>query len=176
MEIKRLDKEIYAGQRFTARYQTSGYYDISATESGFQIEYKAFESPVNKSFEDVFFGQWLDDPIAYGAFEKERLLGYVEGFLETWNNRYRISNICIFDDAYRHRGIGSLLMDTILKEASASNARMVVLETQTCNENAVAFYRRYGFEIIGFDLYSYSNTDPEKHEVRIEMGKKLAQK
>ena len=27
--------------------------------------------------------------------------------------------------------------------------------------------------IIGFDLYSYSNDDPERHEVRIEMGKKL---
>ena len=65
-------------------------------------------------------------------------------------------------------------MDTILKEAKASNARMVVLETQTCNEKAIAFYRRNGFEIIGFDLYAYSNTDPEKHEVRIEMGKRLA--
>ena len=25
----------------------------------------------------------------------------------------------------------------------------------------------------GFDLYSYSNDDPEKHEIRIEMGRKL---
>lgn len=66
-----------------------------------------------------------------------------------------------------------LFPDTILKEASALKARMVVLETQTCNENAIAFYRRYGFEIIGFDLYSYSNTDPEKNEVRVEMGRKL---
>lgn len=174
MEIKMLDAESYSGKKFIVRYQTNGCYDISATESGFQIEYKSFEAPVNKSFEDVFFGQWLDDPIAYGAFENERLLGYVEGFLETWNNRYRISNICIFDNTNRRRGIGSLLMDTILKEASASKARMVVLETQTCNENAIAFYRRYGFEIIGFDLYAYSNTDPEKHEVRVEMGRKLA--
>ncbi len=49
---------------------------------------------------------------------------------------------------------------------------MTVLETQTCNENAIAFYRRSGFEIIGFDLYSYSNEDPERPEVRIELGKK----
>ena len=39
--------------------------------------------------------------------------------------------------------------------------------------DAIAFYRRYGFEIIGFDLYAYSNTDPEKNEVRVEMGRKL---
>ena len=50
---------------------------------------------------------------------------------------------------------------------------MIVLETQTCNENTIAFYKRNGFSIIGFDLYSYSNDDPERHEVRIEMGKKL---
>ena len=64
-------------------------------------------------------------------------------------------------------------MKNILREAELSCARMTVLETQTCNENAIAFYKRNGFSIIGFDLYSYSNDDPERHEVRIEMGKKL---
>lgn len=48
---------------------------------------------------------------------------------------------------------------------------MSVLETQSCNENAIAFYRKNGFEIIGFDVYSYQNTDPERHEIRIEKGK-----
>ncbi len=47
------------------------------------------------------------------------------------------------------------------------------LETQSCNEAAIAFYRKNGFSVIGFDLYAYSNDDPERHEVRIEMGKKL---
>ncbi len=50
---------------------------------------------------------------------------------------------------------------------------MIVLETQSCNENAIALYRKNGFEMIGFDLYAYSNDDPERHEVRFEMGKKL---
>ena len=26
-------------------------------------------------------------------------------------------------------------------------------------------------KIIGFDVYSCQNTDPERHEIRIEMGK-----
>ncbi|MDD7388532.1 MAG: GNAT family N-acetyltransferase [Lachnospiraceae bacterium] len=173
MEIKMLDKETYAGRRFTARYKTKGYYDIHAVDPGFQIEYVAFEAPVEKSFDDVFFSEWLENPVAYGAFQDERLLGYAEGFLEQWNNRFRISNICIFDHSARHHGIGTLLMATILKAAKVSGARMIVLETQSCNENAISFYRKNGFEMIGFDLYSYSNTDPEQHEIRIEMGKKL---
>lgn len=70
-------------------------------------------------------------------------------------------------------GIGTQLMNTILEEATLSGARMAVLETQTCNENAISFYKKHGFEIIGFDLYAYSNADPKRHEVRIEMGKFL---
>ena len=173
MEIRKLDPAVYAGRKFTARYRTNGYYAILPRESGFQMRYTAFVAPVEKSFDDKFFGEWLDHPVAYGAFEGDRLVGYVEGAIEGWNNRYRISNICIFDFENRSRGLGSALIKTILREAESAKARMAVLETQTCNENAIAFYRRNGFEIIGFDLYSYSNDDPEKCEVRIEMGKKL---
>ena len=173
MIISKLDKQSYAGKEFVVRYTTNGYYDIERNNSGFQISYKVFDAPVEKSFTDHFFSEWLEDPVAYGVFEDGELIGVVEGTPEAWNNRYRISNICIFDDTRRHCGIGAKLMDTILDEAKKSGARMVVLETQTCNENAIAFYRKNGFEIIGFDLYSYSNSDPERHEIRIEMGKQL---
>lgn len=128
---------------------------------------------MEKYFDDEFFGEWLEEPVAFGAFEGERLLGYVEGAPEGWNSRYRISNICIFEENARGKGLGTLLMQAIQRAAEAAGARMIVLETQTCNENAIAFYKRNGFSIIGFDLYSYSNDDPERHEVRIEMGKKL---
>lgn len=128
---------------------------------------------MEKSFDDEFFGEWLEEPVAFGAFEGERLLGYVEGAPESWNKRYRISNICIFDETARGKGLGTSLMRTIEKAAEDAGARMIVLETQTCNENAIAFYRRNGFALIGLDLYAYSNTDPERREVRLEMGKKL---
>ena len=110
MEIKCLDKASYAGKRFTARYLTKGYYDICAVDSGFRIEYVSFETAVERSFEDEFFGEWLGEPVAYGAFENERLLGFAEGALEKWNNRFRISNICVFDGSVRRRGIGTALM------------------------------------------------------------------
>ena len=71
----------------------------------------------------------------------------------------------------RSKGVGTLLRNAISDAAKASGARRIVLETQSRNENAIAFYRKNGFEIIGFDLYSYQNTDPERHEIRIEMGK-----
>ena len=50
---------------------------------------------------------------------------------------------------------------------------MVVLETQSYNYSAISFYKKNGFEIIGFDRYAYSNCGPEEHNMRIEMGKVL---
>lgn len=79
----------------------------------------------------------------------------------------------MFENARRGSSVGTVLLDAIQEAAAASGARMIVIETQSCNENAIAFYRKNGFEIIGFDLYAYSNDDPERHEVRLEMGKKL---
>lgn len=175
MEIRQLDPAAYAGKKFTARYQTRGYYDILPSESGFEIKYVSFEAAVQRSFDDVFFGTWLEKPVAFGAFECGRLLGFVEGSPESWNNRFRISNICVFDDLARGKGVRTQLMEVMQTAAEVSGARMMILETQSCNENAIAFYQRNGFEIVGFDLYAYSNTDPEWHEVRIEMGKRLTQ-
>ena len=97
----------------------------------------------------------------------------MEGFLEKWNNRYRITNICVFDSARRRKGTGTMLMETILREAVRSGARMAVLETQNYNYKAISFYKKNGFRIIGFDMYAYSNRGPEERNIRIEMGRML---
>ncbi len=170
MELKELSQSEYKGKSFVAKYKTNSYLDIEARESGFVISRKNFDSEKEMPLEDTFFGEWLENPVAFGAFENGSLIGYVEGSLEEWNNRFRISNICIFDEAHRKSGIGTMLMQKILQTAKESGARMAVLETQTCNERAISFYKKHGFQIIGFDLYAYSNADPERNEVRIEMG------
>ncbi len=173
MEIRQLERCDYFGKKFIVRYETRGYYDVCATEHGFLLKYACFEKPIEKSFDDEFFGEWLENPVAFGAFENGEIIGYVEGSEESWNNRFRISNVVVFHNENRKRGVGTLLMNAIGKKAEESNARMIVLETQSCNETAIAFYKSQGFEIIGFDLYAYSNDDPSRHEVRIEMGKKI---
>lgn len=147
MEIKQLCKEEYQGKKFTASYITNGYYNIYPNEKGFRIYYVKFDSPVKKSFDDTFFGDWLEKPIAFGAFENSQLEGYIEGSIESWNNRFRISNICIFNNSKRNVGMGTKLLNIISDVAKSLNARMIVLETQSCNENAIAFYQKNGFRL-----------------------------
>ena len=120
MEIRPLDRETYAGKTFTARCRTNGYYEIRPSDSGFQMDYVPFEKPTERPFDDVFFGEWLEAPVAFGAFEGEKLIGYVEGSMEGRNNRFCIGNICVPDFSERSRGVGTALMKTI--ERSAENA------------------------------------------------------
>lgn len=55
MIIEKLEKDKYAGKEFTVTYKTCGYYDIERNDRGFNIEYKRFENPEDRSFSDTFF-------------------------------------------------------------------------------------------------------------------------
>lgn len=89
MEIKKLDRKMYEGRKFTLRYTTNGYYDIAKTNMGFQIEYKDFDNPTEMTFDDYMFNEWLEDPVAYGAFENALILIRNTMKLELrWENSY----------------------------------------------------------------------------------------
>ncbi len=87
MEIRPLDKVTFAGKAFTVRYRTGGYWDISRDRHGFAVRHVPFDAPVERSFDDVFFSEWLEDPAAFGAFSGGQLLGFVEGSPEGRNRR-----------------------------------------------------------------------------------------
>ena len=54
--------------------------------------------------------------------------------------------------------------------ALCQNRRAIILETQSCNTNAIGFYLHQGFELIGFDTCCYTNNDIGRREVRINLG------
>lgn len=173
MEIKKLDYEKYKGVKYSCNIKSDYYLDIKRTIKGFDLEFIKSENTLEKVLSDDMLSDWLDNPISYGAFIDNELVGFVEGFKEDWNNRFRITNICVFDNNKRRSGLGKTLLDKILIDAKASNARMVVLETQSYNYNAIKFYQKNGFEIIGFDLYAYSNESFNEKNIRVEMGIKI---
>ena len=173
MVIEKLDYKAYKGRKYRAEIVSDRYLSIEPAGEGFDMKWVRSNEPLRMSIDDVMLSDWLDHPTAYGAFEGDKLIGFAEGFLEKWNNRYRISNICVFDSADRRSGVGGKLMETILEEAVRSGSRMAVLETQSFNFTAISFYKKNGFRIIGFDRYAYSNRGPEEHNMRIEMGREL---
>ena len=173
IQIKPITKSEYGNRKFTYRFSTTGYYDIERTETGLKLIRKPLLEPEEICDPAFMLESWLPDPGAYGAFEDNRLIGFVEGYLEKWNSRYWITNLHVLEPQKRGAGIGTELMARILATAYQSNARMIALETQNNNENAIGFYLKNGFTPIGLDLYFYSNSDPEKHNVRLLLGKIL---
>lgn len=67
-------------------------------------------------------------------------------------------------------------MEQITLDAEKSGARMIVLETQSFNARTISFYKKNGFEIIGFDRYAYSNRGPEEKNMRTEARNFLMEK
>ena len=71
---------------------------------------------------------------------------------------------------FRRRGIGSALLQFAKEEARREKRRALLLETQSCNVGAIAFYLKEGLSLFGFDACCYSNEDIPRGEVRLELG------
>ena len=63
-----------------------------------------------------------------------------------------------------------MLLNYVKDIAMERKYRVVMLETQTSNVNAVDFYLHEGFTLIGFDSCCYTNDDLTRKEVRLNMG------
>lgn len=155
------------------RYLTSSYYDLSIVHMPeawkAELTLKPLEKPLEKSYTGTFFEEHVEEPRVFAAVMNRDHVGWIELGYEKWNNRMRVWEFLVKEE-FRKMGIGSLLMDHAIKVAKERGARMLVLETQSCNVPAILFYLKRGFNLIGFDSAAYSNDDIKKREVRLEMG------
>jgi ribosomal protein S18 acetylase RimI-like enzyme len=148
--------------------------EITRKDDDFNVSFhkKPFDTPFEytpeKDYDRLFQPHW-EQAEAWGIVEDERLIAAVETAVEEWSNRLRVTELWI-DDAYRSQGIGTALMDIAVKRAREEKRRAIMLETQSRNENAIAFYLAYGFSLIGFNACEYQNDDLARKEVRMEMG------
>ena len=158
------------------RYMTSSHYDLSicrkAQSLKIELTLKPLEKTSEKKFESEFFREYVEGPRVFAAELDGEQVGWIELGYHKWNNRMRIWEFLVKEE-FRGRGIGTLLMKHAAKLAKEKGARMLVLETQTCNVPAINFYLKHGFNLIGFDTAAYSNEDIEKKEVRLEFGLKI---
>ena len=175
-KIVPLEREQWQGYVLPFHYFSDSYHDVEIVRTGdnFNVSFvkKSFESPFeykpDKDYDKLFQPHW-DDIKAWGIVENGRLIAAVETAVEQWSNRLRVTELWI-DDAYRRQGIGTALMDIACGRARDEKRRAVMLETQSHNANAVAFYLAYGFTLIGFNACEYQNNDLRRKEVRMDMG------
>ena len=181
-EIIPLLKEEWKGVPILMRYTTEEYYDLETTtgSNGFQVQMvkKKFDIPVTHTPEEYDFPDGLyqdhwEKAEAFGIVTeregKKELLACIEICPEEWSNRLMVTELWVADELHR-QGIGTRLMNVAKEQAKKQGRRAIILETQSCNVRAIAFYLSQGFELIGFDSCCYTNIDVERQEVRFNFG------
>ena len=176
--IQKLDKDIWKGTPLPVSYTSNDYYDISIrrTADGFDIpiQKKRFEKPFTHvpedgDYPDKLYEDWWENAEAYGIIEDGQLLADIELCPEEWSNRLLITELFV-GEKLRGQGFGKKLIDLAKSIAVERKFRVLMLETQSSNVNAVDFYLHEGFTLIGFDSCCYTNEDLERKEVRFNMG------
>ncbi|HSN94800.1 MAG TPA: GNAT family N-acetyltransferase [Anaerolineaceae bacterium] len=172
MEIIELDQS-WKGHTLIFRYTTEWYYDVSLQDgpegTTIHLERKPFDTSVEKIFDGQLFPDYSPNCRVFGVWLDDQYVAFLEVSQEDWCNRLRVNELLVKED-YRGQGIGHLLMQKAMEIAKTDGNRALVLETQTCNDPAIRFYRSCGLSVIGLDILHYSNEDIEKKEVRLELG------
>ena len=157
-------------------YVTDSYYEISMKRrpKAWKIELylKSLEKPLKKTYKGRLIEEQIEEPRTFAATLNGKQIGWIELGYHKWNNRMRVWEFLVKEE-FRRKGIGTTLMRQAVEVAKQKGARMLVLETQSCDVSAIDFYLKQGFDLIGFDLTAYSNEDIKKKEVRLEFGLSL---
>lgn len=173
--IEKLEASAWRGHVLHFNYVSDAYYDLAIRDDTDGIAAalfkKAFEQPFHKvdaKGSPLFAPHW-EGAEAYGIRFGKELAAVIQLCPEEWSNRLRATDLWVHQD-FRRKGLGTALMRLAKEKAAKQNRRVLILETQSCNAPAIAFYLAQGFRFIGFDLCCYSNQDIAQREVRLEMG------
>lgn len=167
-----LDKTEYKDKKLEYVYQTDAYYDVELEDHSEATTLRLIKKPLGetltKTFTSDLFPPYVQGLNGFGIEVDGTIIGFISYFVDAWNHRMRIYDFLI-EAEYRRMGLGHQAMEFLKEKARNANARAIILETQTCNTKAIAFYRNEQFVFLGTDLYCYSNDDIKNKEVRLEM-------
>ena len=179
-EIVALPKEQWKGTPIPMATRSDSYYDFEISpldHDGCTIsivrkpaEQDIVHTPEEYDFPDGLYQDHWEKAEAYGVVGAGgEMLACIEVCPEEWSNRLMVTELWV-SEGLRRKGIGKRLMDKAKEIAVNQKRRAVILETQSCNTKAIAFYLSQGFELIGFDTCCYTNNDIGRREVRINLG------
>ena len=176
--IEYLPKEKWKGTDLPVAYtSTQGYaLEVQQTKEGFfvpivkkDLEKPFTHVPEDGDYPDRLYEDWWEKAEAYGIVEDGKLLAAIELCPEEWSNRLLITELFV-GEKLRKQGYGRKLIELAKNKAREGKYRVLMLETQTSNVNAVDFYLHMGFTLIGLDTCCYTNEDIARGEVRLNMG------
>jgi len=93
--------------------------------------------------------------------KNNKIIGYyldnnLVGFI-IYEQNYEVIDIIyiVVDKIYRHKGIGSILMNEVIKK----ECERIMLEVNVSNTNAIKLYKKFNFKIINIRKNYYENNN-----------------
>ncbi|MBI1734908.1 MAG: ribosomal protein S18-alanine N-acetyltransferase [Candidatus Rokubacteria bacterium] len=103
--------------------------------------------------------------------EDARVVGYVC----VWEigDEVHITNIAVHPDC-RQRGIGRMLLSTVLDDARGRRLRIVGLEVRPSNREALPLYESFGFKVVGRRKGYYYDTGEDALVMELKLEEATA--
>jgi ribosomal protein S18 acetylase RimI-like enzyme len=167
-------------RRLIVGYESQQRYEVhwseSHRETSITLELVDLDRPFVKRWHHERLTDWyrslLREGLSSGAWDSDRLIGIAITERREWNDEAMVWELHV-DETHRGRGAGRRLLQSVEASARRSGCRAVVIETQTTNVAAIAFYRACGYRLQGIDLSFYGNDDLDRGEVAVFMKKAL---
>jgi ribosomal protein S18 acetylase RimI-like enzyme len=166
-------------RRLIVGYESMQRYDVRWVETpertSFELTLTDLDEPFVRRWRHEHMTDWyrslLVEELSYGARDGGRLIGLA--ITESrWNDEAMIWELHV-DASRRGEGIGRRLLAAVEDAARVKGLRATVLETQTTNVAAIAFYRACGYRLQAVDVSFYENDDLARGEVAVFMKKQL---
>jgi len=132
--------------------------DLAAVRT---IESLSFSNPWS---ETTFRGEIQNTSISFPLVVVRKPEDMVIGYIIFWHIRddVQINNIAVHPD-YRSKGIGEALMRHVIDKVREKEAAFMTLEVRPSNAEAVALYKKLGFEILGTRKNYYTNPNEDAY-------------
>ncbi len=135
------------------------------------IERQSFTNPWSQNMFEALFQ--INPEGFYVAFIDDVLVGYAIVLTEiSWrhwsrNRTAHLMNLAVHPK-FRNQGIGKRLIDRVISDIKRTEAEEIYLEVRASNTNALAFYKKLGFDRTGVIERFYGDEDA------IVMAKKIS--
>ena len=129
--------------------------DHSDLKEAYEIEKQTNPSPWSK---ENFFSSYEVGHKSLVCRIDNKIIGFI--IFSVIKKEIHLLNIAVHTE-HQKKGIGSLLMETMLKQASVMGVSKVYLEVRSKNEKAILFYKKYNFikDAVRVNYYTGKNSD-----------------
>lgn len=124
-------------------------------QEAYEIEKKTNLSPWSK---ENFFSSYEVGHKSLVCKINNKIIGFI--IFSVVKKEAHLLNIAVQAE-HQNKGVGSLLMDSMLKQASVMGASKIYLEVRSKNEKAIMFYRKYKFAQDAIRINYYIGKNPD---------------